>query len=348
MKINAKSAKGKSDILATFTFLATFLVVMCHADDVLAFRPTVAAILGGTFSDANVYNFFWLSGFFLGRHLNETCWWRSAIVKRISTLVVPYVLWNVAYFVYDVLMEVPHKTGLRGVDRLFGITLGSMPQCFPLWYIKTLCLFVLAAPVFAWPLMKCRSRTARVLLLLVLIAAYPIAKVFHLPDTPLRIWSLSGFLLLGFVFFCGGLWLSQVKIKESWREAVLSCPRLLAVAAFVVWMLSAVWTHYHRAFFYEVNILLSSVCLFLISCSIRKTPAVFTRNAFFIYGSHIALLGLFGRYPNFVGRHLPGGSDQNLLFLMMTVIVTAIGIAGGEILRRVVPTLYAPLVGGRV
>ena len=96
-------SKNKSDILATFTFLATFLVVMCHADDVLAFRPTVAAILGGTFSDANVYNFFWLSGFFLGRHQNEQGWWRSALVKRVSTLIVPYVLWNAAYFVvYDI------------------------------------------------------------------------------------------------------------------------------------------------------------------------------------------------------------------------------------------------------
>ena len=337
--------KNKSDILATFTFLATFLVVMCHADDVLAFRPTVAAILGGTFSDANVYNFFWLSGFFLGRHLNETGWWRSAIVKRISTLVVPYVLWSVAYFVvYDILKGIPHATGLRGVNQLLGITLGATPQCFPMWYIKTLCLFVIAAPLFAWPLVKCRSRTSRVLLLLVPIAAYAGAKVFHCPNTPLRIWSFGGFRLLGFVFFCGGLWLSQVKIKESWREAVLSRPRLLAVATFGVWTLSAVWTHYHRAFFYEVNILVSSVCLFLIACSIRKIPAVFTRNAFFIYGSHIALLGFFG-------RHLLGGggiSDQNLLFFVLTVVVTALGIAGGEILRRLVPTLYAPLVGGRV
>ena len=40
--------------------------------------------------------------------------------------------------------------------------------------------------------------------------------------------------------------------------------------------------------------------------------------------------------------------NQSLLFFVLTVVVTALGIAGGEILRRVVPILYAPLVGGRV
>lgn len=293
--------KTKSDILSAFAFLATLLVVICHADDVLSFRPTFAAILGGTFSDANVYNFFWLSGFFLGRHLDESGWWRSAVVKRISTLVVPYALWSVLYFVmYDVLKGIPHKTGLRGVNQLFGITLGAAPQCFPMWYIKTLCLFVLASPLFVWPLMRWRSRFARAALLLAALGAYVAARVFCPSGTVLKFWSLGGFTLLGFLFFCGGLWLSQVRIRESWREAVLSRPWQVGLAAFAVWTLSAVWTHFHRAAFNEANILVSSVCLFLVACSVRKVPAVCTRNMFFVYGSHMALLGFFG-------RHLIGG-----------------------------------------
>ena len=289
-------AEKKNDILTTFTFLATIVVVMCHVDDIFPHKTLPVAILGGTFTDANVHNFFCLSGFFLGKHITEKGWWHSALVKRISTLLVPYVLWSIFYLVASVLMKGTFRaTGIRGLNQLFGLNFGSTPQCFPMWYIKTLYLFVFASPVFVWCLMKWRTRLARLTLLLASIDVYIAAKILFPSGTMFRFWSCGGFMLLGFLFFCGGLWLSQVKIKESWRETIYVHPKLVAFAALGAWSASAVLTHFFRAYLYELNILLSSVCLFLIACSIKKIPSLLSRNAFIIYGAHIGMLSGFGR-----------------------------------------------------
>lgn len=42
--------------------------------------------------------FFVSSGFFLMGRSYEREWWKSAIVKRIQTLLIPYVLINIIYF----------------------------------------------------------------------------------------------------------------------------------------------------------------------------------------------------------------------------------------------------------
>lgn len=282
-----------NDVLATFTFLATFLVVTCHADDAMYGHPLAISILGGSFSDANVYNFFCLSGYFLGRHLEERHWWRSAILKRISTLLVPYCLWNVIYLAIHVVSGLPHATGWKGFDQLFGVMLGSTPECFVMWYVKTLCLFVIVSPLFVWILMKCRAFSSRIALMIGCTAVYALLKMFGISDMNYNALGNGGFKLLGFLFFCGGLWLSRVNLKRSWTASIDAHPKSIALAVFFVWTVSAVWTHFHPLC-YEVNILLSSVCLFVIACAIKRLPDVLTRNAFFIYGSHMVMQRYLG------------------------------------------------------
>ena len=84
--------RERIEFLSVASFLATVLVVMCHADDVMPVASLPISILGQSFSDSNVYNFFMLSGFFVGKHILEEKWWQAALVKRISTLLVPYFL----------------------------------------------------------------------------------------------------------------------------------------------------------------------------------------------------------------------------------------------------------------
>lgn len=333
-----------SDILATFTFLATFLVVMSHADDAICGQSLVISILGGSFSNAHVYNFFWLSGYFLGRHLEEHHWWQSAIVKRISTLVVPYCLWCMIFLVIHVVSGLPHATGWKGFDQLFGVMLGSEPECGVMWYIKTLCLFILVSPLFVWLLKKCRSLPSRIALMLGCIGVYVVLKVLGISDANYKVLANGGFRLLGFLFFCGGLWLSRLDLKRSWREPINAHPKLIAFSALFVWTMSAVWAHFHPLC-YEVNIFVSSVCLFVIACAVKRLPAVLTRNAFFIYGSHMVMqryLGLHA-FPNW-----GNGAFPIFMYVGLTIGVTALAIGISEITRRVVPSFYAPLVGGRI
>ncbi len=349
----------RNDLLGTFAFLAMVIVVMCHVDDAMSPSVLPVRILGGSFSDANVYNFFWLSGYFLGRHFEEKHWWRAALFKRVSTLLVPYVMWSVIYFVIRVLMGAPdsdYPIGFEGVNKVFGVLLGAQPACPPMWYLKTLYLFVFAAPVFGWWLMKFRSTFARVVLMGVVVAFYVAAKYFGF-------WGMSffcsgGFMLLGFVFFCAGLWLSQIKMKSCWLEGIQAHKGLVVVSSLSVWTLSAVWSHFH-GWWFEMNILISSVCLFLIACVIRKVPGVWVRNAFIVYGAHLILLGYYKwghcRVFDSVAQCLAEWGEGWLgvvasmgVYALLLVGVVGLAIVGGEIMRRVVPTFYAALVGGRV
>lgn len=339
----------RNDALAAFAFLATVLVVMCHADDVLLFidasrTSPLVRFLGGTFSDANVYNFFCLSGYFLGRHAGESRWWRAALVKRVSTLLVPYVLWNVVYFVKNALSGNPHPSGLPGLDAVFGILPGSTPECFPMWYVKTLYCFVLASPLFAWPLLKCRTFAARAVLMGAVVAAYAGLRVLGFDGIGKEgAWGMGGFDLLGFVFFCGGLWLSREKIEDVGFATARPLLRWgVAVGALGVWLGTAVCADGHPML-HELNVLVSSVCLFLIACSVRKVPAVLVRNAFFVYGLHMLVLnGLGSRLPDALLDH------SVVAYVLLLAAATGLSAVCGEMTRRVLPTLYAPLVGGRV
>ena len=336
-------AAKHNDVLTTFAFLATFLVVMCHTDDVLCSRPLAVEILGRTFSDANVYNFFCLSGYFLGRHMEERHWWRAAIAKRLQTLVVPYALWNLIYLAIHVVSGTAHATtGLKGVDQLFGIMPGSLPECRAMWYIKTLCLFVLVSPLFAWLLVKCRSLLSRAAFMAGGVAVYALLKSVGISDANYEALGLGGFNLLGLLFFLGGMCLSRCDLKESWTGPARSHPKSAVLAALLVWTASAVWAYFHPLC-RELNVLVSASCLFVIACAIRSLPAVLTRNSFFIYGSHVVMLG-------FLGRHvfMNWGGSPIVLYVGLAVGVTALAIVMSEITRRIMPSLYAPLVGGRL
>lgn len=64
----------ESRVVTRFAIFATLLVVMCHADDPIPreVRSFYVSWLGDKFSDANVCNFFFLSGWLLARRFDLT------------------------------------------------------------------------------------------------------------------------------------------------------------------------------------------------------------------------------------------------------------------------------------
>lgn len=50
--------------------------------------------------------FFVVSGFFLSGHFDEPHWWKREVVKRIKSLLIPYVVWSVVMLGVLVLMSV--------------------------------------------------------------------------------------------------------------------------------------------------------------------------------------------------------------------------------------------------
>lgn len=104
--------------------------------------------------------FFTVSGYFLSAHFDEEGYWLREVQKRVRSLAVPYVLWNVIAFVLLVPViaaadYVGHRSfgtnipisGGRWV-RAVGLDPTRMPFLVPLWYVRCLFLFVLLSPFF--------------------------------------------------------------------------------------------------------------------------------------------------------------------------------------------------------
>lgn len=150
--IQMRITPALSSQLSTVTFIATVLVVMCHCDDVMASNGGIVRYLGGVFTDANVVNFFFLSGFFVARHFGEDGWWKKAIVSRLCSLGVPYVAWCVVYLGFYSLIwclgcyQPPE--GMFCFRSVFGVGFLTPPIDFALWYLKTLFYFIIVSPLF--------------------------------------------------------------------------------------------------------------------------------------------------------------------------------------------------------
>ena len=159
-----------SSKIAGFGLVCAFFVVMLHVPQPLPVDSSSSAwwlvhLTAGTFGRLGVPFYFVASGFFLARHSAEPSWWRRETVKRLSSLMVPFVLWltlwNVAEGVLAVLSN--FRSGANLIDGLpygwalltrLGIDPFDYPSDIPLWFVRSLLLYVAASCVLIPALKK--------------------------------------------------------------------------------------------------------------------------------------------------------------------------------------------------
>ena len=123
--------------------------------------------------------FFVAAGYFLAGHIDEPGWWKRENYKRIWSLVVPYCLWCVLwqlcvvvpYCLWCVLWQlcvVVQRIGANllhdrpifamlgdlGWSTFLGIDLLSHPNLAPMWFVRTLLVYVAVSPVLVWAIKK--------------------------------------------------------------------------------------------------------------------------------------------------------------------------------------------------
>lgn len=335
--------------LALVTAIATVLVVMCHTDDIFpqALRSWWVNFLGGPFTDANVANFFFLSGLLVARRAEERGWWQAALGKRLKTLLLPYALWSLLYFLLgiDCGADKPLPfteqlmTADMGLAHIFGLGLLNAPADFALWYIKTLLCFIFISPPFFWLLR--RTRWGLPLLLAGALTFYYAILWFKLPFEPIFLSAGALFHLVGLMCFLTGATITFRPGAFAWARRWWMAPIALALwfgAALVKFPL-----HIH-AFWVPHCIALEVFALQLFAAAIPiRVPCWLTGTLFFIYAAHMAVLQLFARVLPAVCEVLsPMGTYALILTLTLFLCVGA-----SLLLKRFFPRLAAPLHGGR-
>ena len=333
--------------LSTFAFLATLMVVVCHCDDYLVGADFFSRFVGGVFTDSNVSNFFFLSGFLIARHAREEGWYLSALEKRFRTIAIPYFLWNLIvalFFFTTTRLGLSHTpSNLFRPSHVWGLGFFSPPMDFPLWYLKTLVYFIVVAPPFFAILKRYRWMIFPLITLLLAISGGAFARTKAV---------LYGFPPVGFAAFLFGayiaIWDGRLKSVvfggRTVRWFLTACFGLfvwVALALVIDRLLSnqTVWGR----FAHGPYVLLAVFCLSRIVANIPwRVPESLTRSTFVIYATHYICLPLIVPY---VGHIMGPGSFQT--FLSCVLIVVLAGVLLTECLRIVSMRALSILTGGR-
>ena len=173
--------------------------------------------------------FFMVSGYFLSRHFVEPGWWRRETGKRMRSLLVPYLLWCVAFFLFARIGAAAVKasswagfmTALRfpiaKLPLALGLRLDATPMLVPLWYVRALLVIVLLSPAFAW---FARERCRAWLFLVALATLYVVFSPHRngLASTGVEHFLYYGVSLMGMFYFHLGVMMRKTRFLEKTLE----------------------------------------------------------------------------------------------------------------------------------
>lgn len=340
--MSVKISEPLSRQLAALTFVATLLVVMCHCDDVMIKQDGFVRFFGGIFTDANVANFFFLSGFFVARHFGEDRWYRSAIAGRLRTLGVPYLGWCIIYCGVFALAAClgffQPPQGMFEFKNIFGIGLSTPPIDFALWYIKTLFYFILVAPLFF------RLQTKYRLALPIIAMALLLLRISPFGNFPQSLYGFC-FNLVGLICFLTG---AQVAFSQTLLGVFFHAGKWIwGVCWLIFWFLVAIGVDCSRGTFrlilHPFYVLFAVFCLHrVVACVPLRIGEVLIKSSFMIYAVHLMILKLVSPCLNDVFGQVP-----MLCYSMLFIVSVTGGIVLTMFLRKTSPVVLSLLTGGR-
>ncbi len=291
--------------------------------------------------------FFAVSGFLFFAKMDcppSRAWFQSQMRKRVLTLLVPYLIWNVlgiaAFFVRDLASSILHhhmgpleKYSLEG---LLGQILLHPVITYQLWFLRDLMILVVCSPVIYFGLSRLRAY-----LLIPLFALW--MWIVKIPGLDIE--------TTGFLFFTAGacialgmspvrkppssgiavsllvLWAAMILVNASLHASGIGISPTLNRLSIPVGLV-AIWYNYGRIFGLAEPLLL------------RVAP--FT---FFIYAAHEPILSILKTRLIAMSGASEIARLPIYLALPMAVIVTIIVV--GYMLKTIAPRIYRVMTGGR-
>lgn len=304
-------------------------VIMYHSD--LRYLSEYATIL----SMVIMPYFFAVSGFFAVRGLTRAnCFER--IKKRVKTLLIPYILWNLVQVIY-------YLIGSGFSYRLsFKEAVNSLlfsPMCIPSWYLFSLFIIILFLPLYSFFFTsKTKGTIGLVLSFIIAFAAYS-----WFVDDLVKLGTAGGFIVKtiqyspAFTLGAYATLFDEKTLSVSTKRALITIP--VAVCALLGLCLSfgksneifIFITNIYPLIFWEMH----PESLF----TNKKVTQKLTDPCMFLCMSHIMMCEIVKRIGCF-----PNNIRFELIVLPVAVVITY---ALYYILQRYLPWVIGPLTGGR-
>lgn len=146
-------SKNLSNWIRVVSFVCALLIVPIHASFIGRAEMSGATywtmkILSDGICRVAVPWFFVVSGFFLALTYKG---YLLLLKKRFKTLYIPFVMWNIIYFGFQLLNG---KGFAHAPARILGHDPFEQVACMQFWYLKTLFVVFLFSPIFIWLVRK--------------------------------------------------------------------------------------------------------------------------------------------------------------------------------------------------
>lgn len=349
-----------SDQIKALGFFCTLLVVTIHCPSAtFAWTkgsvdvPRGVAMLqfagSDTISRLAVPWFLLVSGFFLVHRLpckatlsEMMQWWQQTILKRVMTLGIPYLLWNLIYYVFKLAIGKYPFAFDHCFAEITGWNLQGGLACGQFWYIRCVIVYVLVAPIFVL-VMRHHEIGGTVLALLC------VAWIGRLPQLSITYVQPMDYSYL--LFFASGVFVSLHASEYMCSRRVENLTRILTSAAFLICSVGVVFCGGVRnvalgQVFGKWMILFGLPMLWLnrgLVCRLLRPLNGFVNQAFFLYAFHVIVVSVMGT----VLRSMPDLGYHTVGYVLKVVVAICVSLFVGKMLERFLHPLFRMLCGGR-
>lgn len=313
--------------------VTTYLIVVLHAWGAASQYGVSGSLESAVWKFIGIncvmgmYVLFVVSGYLMFEGLECLKDWQRKMSRRLRRLVVPYLCWNLVFVllylaVGNLFPRIGERIAKFGLDTWFGAFskiggLLTMPIDFPLWYMRTIFMFALAAPIMGFAL---RRQIGRWIGLGAVMGYYLLVEEFRvLPDVE----AYPAFALL--LWYCGGL-MTRVRSNGLGLCEWFRNPWWIAVgmAGFALDGLEAM-DICDLLSFRSRMILKSCVFLCLVRAFRRTNVAPFLDFSFFVYCGHFLFCSVWVHTlgPKLAGIGLGCESALMLAFIIPGLALTA-------------------------
>lgn len=291
-------------------------------------------LLGGICGKLSVPIFLLISGYLFfreGSYALTKELWISKLKKRISSLLVPYLLWNfIGYIIYAI------KVGFSLEDFFHSFWVidipgrsGSSPIDGPLWYVRNLMIMVVISPIITYMIKYTKWYLILIMTILWIIQIPPFNKGIGIA---FYFFSLGGYLRV-FDY--------HVENLQRYAKYLILAYPIYVIYAFLMQSNSNCWD-------FQFGIILGIVAIFsltmhFIKCGNgnSKTTQILSETSFFIYCLHDLLLQFLKPFFS----EILGTGDFAYISLIVVDIALCLGFF--YVLKRISPKVTSLLMGGR-
>ena len=368
---------SSSKVITWLRFPLACLIVLLHSQiQEPTYRPIVVSsgfayalkiLLSEGICRIAVPAFFLISGylFFLNLEKWDKDVWIGKMKRRIHTLLIPYILWNLVGIAYtcitpyvgaitegaDSLLSIFQE---RGWIRLFwdsnrimeqwspptvnilGVTMhNGMPANTPLWFIRDLIVINLFSP-FIYAFVKNTKYYGLAVLC-----------VFFILNTWLPI---EGFSIIGFLFYSIGAFFAIFSKDLIDSFSKVKTTSYVGSIAFLVLLVVTFGKHWSAQYIQRLFQLFGVVAVFNMTVSLMKKDGSIciklADSSFFLYASHIFIISAIA----FVLNKLVPSTNQVMLalkYLLSATITVAICEGVFQIMKKVCPGFLSFICGNR-